>query len=443
MADRSVKVTLSAQVQDYIAGMDKAAKATRETGGEAEKLAQKRDAFNQLGAAALVMGAGAAAGVGLAVSKWADFDQAMSNVQAATHESEGNMKLLGDAALEAGARTVFSAEESANAIEELAKAGVSTADILNGALDGALDLAAAGGLGVAEAAGIAATALKTFNLEGSEMSHVADLLAAGAGKAMGDVTDLSAALNQSAMVANATGLSIEETTAGLSAFASQGLIGSDAGTSFKSMLQSLTPTSGKAAETMSELGISAYDSQGNFIGLAEFAGNLKNSLKDLTVEQQQAALKTIFGSDAIRAATVLYSEGEEGIREWEAAVNDQGYAAETAAKRLDNLKGDLEALGGALDTALIKSGSGANDTLRQMVQWVTDAIDAYSNLPAPLQGAALGVGVVTAAVGLLGGGLMLGVSRLAEFKIAMATLGVTAGGALGGLAAVGRFVGGP
>ena len=117
MASRSVRVVLSAQVQDYIAGMDKAAKATRETGGEAEKLAQKRDAFNQLGAAALVMGAGAAAGVGLAVSKWADFDQAMSNVQAATHESEGNMKLLGDAALEAGARTVFSAEESANAIE--------------------------------------------------------------------------------------------------------------------------------------------------------------------------------------------------------------------------------------------------------------------------------------------------------------------------------------
>lgn len=443
MADRTVKVSLTAQVQQYIEGMEKAARATRDTGTEAEKLAQKRDAFNQVGTAALAMGAVAAAGVGLAISKWAEFDAAMSNVQAATHESAANMSLLSDAALEAGARTVFSASEAANAIEELAKAGVSTADILGGGLDGALDLAAAGNLGVAEAAGIAATALKTFNLEGKDMSHVSDLLAAGAGKAMGDVTDLSAALNQSAMVANATGLSIEETTAGLSAFASQGLLGSDAGTSFKSMLQSLTPTSGKAAETMKELGISAYDSQGNFVGLAEFAGNLKTSLKDLTVEQQQAALKTIFGSDAIRAATVLYSEGEEGIRGWEEAVNDQGYAAETAAKRLDNLKGDLEALGGALDTALIKSGSGANDTLRQMVQWVTDAIDAYSNLPAPLQGAALGVGIVTAAVGLLGGGLMLGVSRLAEFKIAMATLGVTAGGARNALAGVGRFLGGP
>lgn len=443
MSSRTVKVTLAAEVAGYVKGMEEAAKSTRETGTEAEKLAQKGQAIKDLGVAAMAMGAGAAAGVGLAVSKWADFDEAMSAVQAATHESEANMKLLGDAAMDAGARTVFSAEESANAIEELAKAGVSTKDILGGGLDGALDLAAAGGLGVAEAAGIAATALKTFGLEGTDMAHVADLLAAGAGKAMGDVTDLSAALNQSAMVANATGLSIEETTAGLAAFASQGLLGSDAGTSFKSMLQSLTPTSAKAAEEMERLGISAYDSQGNFIGLAEFAGNLQGALKGLSVEQQQAALKTIFGSDAIRAATVLYNEGEEGIREWTDAVNDQGYAAETARARLDNLKGDIEALGGALDTALIQTGSAANDVLRSMIQAVTSAVDAYNDLPEPLQGAALAAGVLTAGVGLLGGGLLLAIPQIAAFKTSLSTLGITAGAARTALSGIGSFLGGP
>lgn len=443
MVNRDVKVTLTAQAQGYIAEMEKAARATRETGSEAEKLGQQSQAFTLMGQAAMAMGAAAAVGVGLAVAKWAAFDQAMSNVQAATHEGETAMQKLSQAALDAGARTVFSAEESANAIEELAKAGVSTGDILGGALDGALDLAAAGGLGVAQAAGIAATALKTFNLEGTDMAHVADLLAAGAGKAMGDVTDLSAALNQSAMVANATGLSIEETTAGLATFASQGLLGSDAGTSFKSMLQSLTPTSGKAADTMKELGISAYDSQGNFVGLAEFAGQLKTSLSDLTVEQQQSALKTIFGSDAIRAATVLYSEGEEGIREWTDAVNDQGYAAETARARLDNLKGDLEALGGALDTALIQTGSGANEVLREMVQWVTGAVDAYNDLPAPLQSVTLGVGVLAAGVGLLGGGLLLAVPQFAAFKTALETLNISAERASGALLGVGRFLTGP
>lgn len=438
MADRSVRVTISAQVQGYIDGMNKASQATREVGSEGEKLAKQRQSFEMVGASALAMGTLAAAGVALAVSKWADFDQAMSNVQAATMESEANMKLLSDAALEAGGRTVFSAEEAANAIEELAKAGVSTADILNGALDGALDLAAAGGLGVAEAAGIAAVALKTFNLEGDDMAHVADLLAAGAGKAMGDVTDLSSALNQSAMVANATGLSIEETTAALSAFAAQGLMGSDAGTSFKSMLQSLTPTSAAARDTMEQLGIKAYDAQGNFIGLAEFAGNLKNGLKDLTVEQQQAALKTIFGSDAIRAATVLYSEGEEGVRDWIKAVDDQGYAAEQAAARLDNLKGDLEAMSGALDTALIKTGSAGNDALRGMVQAVTDVIDGYNNLPAPLQGATLAVGAVTAAVGLLSGAFFVGLPKYVAYKDALKDLGPTAERVHKGLAGIGK-----
>lgn len=443
MADRSVSVKLSAQVQGYVDAMEQAAQKTREAGSEMEKLEQHRRAFEMVGASAMVMGAASAAGVTLAASEWADFDQAMSAVQAATGESESSMEKLSQAALDAGARTVYSAEESANAIEELAKAGVSTADILNGGLDGALDLAAAGGLGVADAAGIAAVALKTFNLNGEDMAHVADLLAAGAGKAMGNVSDLSMALNQSSMVAHATGLSIEETTGALSAFASQGLLGSDAGTSFKSMLQSLTPTSKEAEKTMKDLGISAYDQQGNFVGLAKFAGILQNGLKDLTVEQQQAALKTIFGSDAIRAATVLYSEGEAGIQKWINAVNDQGFAAEQARARLDNLKGDLEGLSGALDTALIQTGSAANDVLRAMVQAVTAAVDAYNDLPAPLQGVTLGAGLLAAAVGLVGGGLMLAVPKIAEFKVALSTLGVTASSAATGVGNVIRFLTGP
>jgi hypothetical protein len=205
MADRVVKVSLVAQVNGFLGGMDAAAKKTREMGSEAEKLAQKKDAFNQLGRSTVVMGAAMAAGVGLAISKFADFDQAMSNVKAATHESADNMALLRDAALDAGAKTVFSATESAGAIEALSKAGVSTADILGGGLAGSLDLASAGALDVGSAAEIAATALTQFKLKGSDMGHVADLLAAGAGKAQGEVTDLGQALAQSGLVAHSTG----------------------------------------------------------------------------------------------------------------------------------------------------------------------------------------------------------------------------------------------
>lgn len=445
MADRVVRVRLSAQVAEYATEMKKAANATRTVGTEAQKVAQYKEAFNAVGTAGVVMGGLIGTAMTVAVKKFADFDQAMSSVSAATHESTSNMELLRQAALDAGASTVFSATEAANAIEELAKAGVSTSDILGGGLKGALDLASAGNLGVADAAGIAATSLKMFNLEGDDMSHVADLLAAGAGKAMGDVSDLSQALNQAGLVANQTGLSIEETTAGLAAFAEQGLLGSDAGTSFKSMLQRLTPQSAEAEKMMNELGISAYDASGQFIGLADFAGNLQSALKDLTPEQRNSAMATMFGSDAVRAAGVIYSQGEDGIRDWIAAVDDQGYAAQTAAKRLDNLKGDLEALGGAMETALITTGSAANDTLRTMVQALTGLADLYNDLPRPVQDTVAAVRGATAAVGLAGGAAFLAVPKFLELKNtvegagwSMGRLTLTSAGA--GLALGGLFL---
>src|SRR5665647_3260674 len=358
MADRVTTIRLRAEIADLKRQMAEAGVAVKGVGDEAEKASERSNAaLGKLSNTAGMLGLAMVAAAVVAVKAFADFDQSMSYVQAATHESAANMDLLREASIEAGKRTIFSATEAAGAVEELAKAGIATADILAGGLNGALDLAAAGGLDVAEAAGIAAIALKQFNLAGDQMPHVADLMAAGAGKAMGSVSDLGMALRQAGQVANMTGLTIEETTAGLSAFASAGLLGSDAGTSFKAMLQRLTPQSAEAQAKMDELGISAYDAGGNFIGLADFAGNLQGALKDLSPEQRNAALAVIFGSDAVRAANVLYDEGAAGIEEWTAAVDDGGYAAETA--RTGELQDTLDGFGKTTDETL----STINDAL--------------------------------------------------------------------------------
>ena len=148
MADRRVKVTLSAQVNEYLAGMDEAAKKTREMGTQAEKLAQKKQSFDLLGRASLALGVAIAAGLTVAAIKASEFDQAMSNVKATSQETTENLGLLRDAALDAGGDTVYTATEAANAVEELGKAGITTSDILSGALDGSLALAASGQLEV-------------------------------------------------------------------------------------------------------------------------------------------------------------------------------------------------------------------------------------------------------------------------------------------------------
>lgn len=416
------------------------AKATQDASSAASNwVGNNEQSINTLSNGLGVAGAALTGFAALSVKKFADFDQAMSAVQAATLASADEMDTLREAAIQAGADTAFSASEAAGAIENLAKAGVSSADILGGALTGSLDLAAAGELGVAEAAEIAATAMTQFGLAGGDVTHIADLLAAGAGKAQGDVTDLAGALKQSGLVASQFGLSIEETTGTLGAFASAGLLGSDAGTSFRSMLLRLGNPTKEAADLMAQLGINAYDAQGNFVGMVSLAGQLESALAPLPQAQRDAAMATLFGSDAIRAANVLYQQGAEGIQGWITAVDDQGYAAEQAAARLDNLKGDLEALGGSLETALIGMGEGANGPLRSLTQGATDAVNAFSALPAPVQHATL---MIAGGSGLA----LLGVAGLGKLAIAtndavtaMRDLGIMSEGARG---RVGRLVSG-
>lgn len=456
MADRSVVVRLRAEVAEYKRSLGEASKATADVGKTAQESAKTStsalgqmtasaanhgDEWTKVGTTVVAAGAVVAAGVGLAVSKFAEYDEAMSGVQAATHETAANMALLRDASMKAGASSQYSATEAAGAVEELAKAGVAAADILNGGLNGALDLAAAGAMDVGAAAEIAATAMTMFKLSGRDVPHIADLLAAGAGKAQGSVEDLGMALKQAGLVANATGLNIEETTGGLAAFASAGLVGSDAGTSFKSMLQRLTPQSAQAKKQFEDLGISAYDAQGEFIGLSAFAGNLQTSMKDLTPEARNAAMAVMFGSDAVRASTVLYDEGSAGIEKWIGAVDDSGYAAETARLKTDNLRGDVERLGGALDTALIQTGEGANGTLRDMTQALTGLIDVYGEAPAPVQQLAIGLGVVTAAVAIVGGGFVLLAPKVLATKTAIDTMSKSMPRAAGAMKGIGIAAG--
>ena len=421
MTERSIVAKIRADVTGYVSGMKQAKVATDQVGDSAKQTEGKAsgafgrlgalaktnaDDLNRVGTAAMVAGGAIVAGLGYGVKAFADFDKAMSSVSAALPQAGAQMGALRQLAIDLGKDTQYSASEAAQGITELAKAGVSAEAILGGGLKGALNLAASGQMDVAEASETAATAMTMFKLSGKDVPHIADLLAAGAGKAQGSVRDLGMALKQAGLVASQTGLSIEETTGGLAAFASAGLIGSDAGTSFKSMLQRLTPQSKEAEKAMADLGISAYDSQGNFIGLAQFAGNLRDSLSGLTTEQRNAAMATIFGSDAVRAASVIYEQGSSGIQSWIDQVNDAGYAAEQARKLTDNWYGDLERLSGAVDTVFVQNGSAANDALRSLTQTVEGAVEAFGSLPGWVQQGALGLTGITG-VALLAGGAFL------------------------------------
>lgn len=319
-----------------------------------------------LGVAALTVGLGAAFGAAVGVT--ANFEGQLSSLQAVAGLTADQMAELRDQAIQAGLDTAFSAREAAEGQTELAKAGATVEQILGGGLDSALALASAGEIELGDAAEYVATGLNTFSLDADEASRVADTLAAAANKSAADIPDMGLAMSQAGLVASSLGLSIEDTSGALALFAQNGLRGSDAGTSFKTMLLRLNPSSKEAAELMNDLGLSAYDSQGQFVGLEQYAGQLQEALGGMTEEQRNAALQTLFGTDAVRAANLIYKAGPEGIREWTDSVTDAGFAADVAATKLDNLKGDLQILKGSFETAFIEAGTGQQAPLRELVQ---------------------------------------------------------------------------
>lgn len=380
--NKNIVIRLMADTASYEAAMTRAGSTAKTVASGMENTGRK----SALIASGMTAAGLAVAAFGVAAVKMAaDFDQQMSTVQANTGATSAQMDQLRAAAIEAGASTVYSATDSADAINDLGKAGMSVTDILTGGLSGALNLAASDGMAVGDAAEYMANALSMFHLKGSQASQVADTLAAGAGKAVGNVSDFGEALNNCGAQANSFGMNVQETTGVLALFAQNGTIGAEAGTQLNSMLMKLAAPSAEASNTMKELGISAYDAQHHFVGMANFAGQLQKAEKNLTDEQRNQANATIFGSYAIKAANYLYEAGESGVNKWTKAVSESGYAAEQAAAKNNNLKGDLENLSGSMESLMISVGEGAQGPLRKMVQGLDTLVDTFAGLPSGAQ----------------------------------------------------------
>lgn len=292
------------------------------------------------------------------VTAGASFEQEMNKLQAVTGATDADMDRLSDTAKQLGSDVslpAVSAQDAAQALGELAKAGLNVEDSISGAR-GVLQLATAAEIDTAAAAELAANALNAFGLGGDQAVHVADLLAGASISAQGSIADMGLALQQSAALANQVGLSLEDLTGLITELARAGIRGSDAGTSLRTFLLRLVPTSKEARDELDRLGVSIDEQRSIAEQLPEILDQYRASLANLTPVQQQAALATIFGTDAIRAASIAIRGGAAGFREAVAAADQQGAAAELAAARTRGLAGQFQALQSGAETLAIELG---------------------------------------------------------------------------------------
>ncbi len=333
-----------------------------------------------------------------AINSAADFEQSLNVMQQVSGATADQMATLQAQALEMGAVTSFSAGEAAQAQLELAKAGLSVNDVI-AATPGVLDMAAAGGMGLAESAEIAANAMNAFNLPASEMPNIANMLAAAANASSVDIGDLAAAMKMSGAVFASNKQPMDDMVTALAMLGNAGLKGSDAGTSLKTMLLSLASPTDKANKAMNAIGLSVYDTSGNMRSFSDIMSDLSGITAKMTDAERNNALSVIFGSDAIRAATIIsrdYGESWDGISD---ALGDGSAAANVAGARMKGMNGAVEYLKGSIDSFLIGAALPYLDMMGNFVRMTADGLTAIGSLPRPLMDAAVAFGAVLAAAG--------------------------------------------
>lgn len=374
----------------------------------------------------------ATSGVSAIVTKGLDFEKTMNTLSGVTGASADVMQRFRDTAKALGNDMTLSntsAADAAQAMTELAKAGFSVDESITAA-KGTLQLAAAAQVSAGQAAEIQANALQAFGLKADYASKAADVLSNAANASSAEITDVAFALQAGGSVARQTGVSLEDTAASIALLANNGIKGSDAGTLLKSALLKLSAPSDQASGALQELGVSAFDAQGNFVGMEALFGQLQAASKRMTPEMYAMDTALAFGSDAARLAGVAAKDGAAGFDKMRDAMNQEGSASKLAAAQNQGLPGVIERLKNAAETLAITlfekiQGplSSIGDGLTGFTNKMQDAFEnpavsqAAGNIGAALSTIGTAFGNVLSAVGpSLVSGLSDAVNLIVRFK---------------------------
>ena len=334
-----------------------------------------------------------------AVTTGNDFEAQMSRVQAIAGATKDELKLLTDQAIELGASTSFSATEVAAGMENLASAGFTTNEIME-AMPGLLDLAASSGAELATASEIAASAIRGFGLEANQSAHVADVFAEAAARTNAQTEDMGNAMKYIAPVANTMGLKIEEVAAAIGIMSDAGIKGEQAGTTLRGALTRLTKPTDKMIKVMNNLGISFYDNEGKMKSLTEMISMLQNATANLTDEQEQNALTTLFGTESLSGMVALINRGSGDLADMTKSFEDcDGAAQEMADTMLDNIKGSIEELKGSLESAGIAIQQALAPEIKDLAKWIQDLVDDFNDLSDEEKQNIVKMGLLVAAIG--------------------------------------------
>ncbi|EGP4802024.1 phage tail tape measure protein [Enterococcus faecium] len=341
-------------------------------------------------------------GVGVAAAKvGGDFEEQMSRVKAISGATGDTFEQMKQQAIDLGAKTAFSAKESAAGMENLASAGFNAQEIMQ-AMPGLLDLAAVSGGDVAMASENAASALRQFGIDASDAGHVADVFARAAADTNAECNDMGYALKYAGTAAHTAGWSFESTAAAIGIMSNAGIKGEQAGTTLRGALTRLMNPTDAMYNKFQELGIAINNHDGSMKSLSEIIAELREKTKGLGDDQRNSALATIFGTNALSGMLALIDAGPEKLDSLTKSLqNSDGAADEMARTMQDNANSSIEQMMGALESAAIVIQKILAPSIRKVADAISGLVEKFVSAPESTQKLVVAIGLIVAAIGLL------------------------------------------
>lgn len=370
----------------------------------------------------------AAAPVAGMVATAANFEQAMSKVQAITNSSNADMERLTATAQQLGASTQFSASQAAEAMSYLGMAGWKTDQIISG-MPGLLYLAAASGEDLASVADIVSDDLTAFGMSADQASHMADVMAATSTNANTNVAMMGETFKYVGSLAGALGYSLEDVSVATGIMANADIKGEQAGTSLRAIMTRLVSPTKESGTAMDQLGITMTNADGTMKPFMQTMQELRAAFSGMTEEQKAQYASSLAGQEAMSGFLAIVNASDSDFDALVNAVgNADGAAAQIAATMNNNAKGGAIQLQSAIEGLSISVGSVFLPILAQMAQGLAGIVGDMAKWAQTHQGvviALMAVAGAIAAVVLAGLTLNVVITAIGAFDAAMKLLTIT------------------
>lgn len=333
-----------------------------------------------------------------------NFEASMNRVGAASQTNADQLARATDLARDLGATTQFSASQAADAIEVLVKNGVPLPEVFNGAAQASLILAAALDTDLAGAADLATDVMLNFNKSAKDMGGIIDGIVGATNNSKFGFDDYRLAIAQAGGVAGNLGVELEDLNTALAVTSSAFSSGQDAGTSFKTFLINLAPSTNSAKQAMEDLGLNFFDAAGNMLPMVEVVAQLEKAFGGLSEEQASLKAKDIFGTDAIRTALTLANAGADAYERLQESIGNVSATAQAEA-RMKGFNGVMKEFNSALEAAeLAIADSGLLEFATEFLRGGVELLRGLKDLnPALLRFGTALAGVSAVAIPLVAG----------------------------------------